>query len=272
MYYGIEIADGITQVRAKGNDASILADTLTLNNNRITSPQGAFFKEYYGNVVLEDFSDVARDVTIKRGNITDYDVWVGYRRVTSANKSDIYGDGKVSYDPASKTLTLNNPTIPGGNTAASNTKFFKIYSKDDLTIKGSYTMPKAESFAEQEGLYGGVYSEGTLTFDGSFTFHGNSLSVVGVKGVSLASGNLTVSGSQLGGVTSTEGNIIIQKGVMVNAATGDDGIPLFAKVLRIDASAEITYPENVKGLCQNESTNSQYFVDNDPESVKLKQA
>ena len=95
---------------------------------------------------------------------------------------------------------------------------------------------------------------------------------MGVKGVTLASGNLTVSGSQLGGVTSTEGNIIIQKGVMLNAATGDDGIPLFAKILQIDASAEITYPENVKGLCQNESTNSQYFVDNDPESVKLKQA
>lgn len=97
--YGIEIADGITQVRAKGNDASILADTLTLNNNRITSPQGAFFKEYYGNVVLEDFSDVARDVTIKPGNITDYDVWVGYRRVTSANKSDMYRSGDVYKQP-----------------------------------------------------------------------------------------------------------------------------------------------------------------------------
>ena len=91
---------------------------------------------------------------------------------------------------------------------------------------------------------------------------------MGVKGVTLASGNLTVSGSQLGGVTSTEGNIIIQKGVMLNAATGDDGIPLFAKILQIDASAEITYPENVKGLCQDESTNSQYFVDNDDKIIR----
>ena len=111
----LTIADGITRVRAKGNQLAVVTDKLILNNNRITSPQGAFFKEYYGNIILEDFSGVANDVTIEPSNVTDYDVWVGYRRVTSANKGDVYGDGKVSYDPASKTLTLKNPTIPGGN-------------------------------------------------------------------------------------------------------------------------------------------------------------
>ena len=264
--YGIEIADGITQVRAKGNDASIFADTLTLNNNRITSPQGAFFKEYYGNVVLEDFSDVARDVTIKPGNITDYDVWVGYRRVTSANKSDIYGDGKVSYDPATKILTLNNPNIPGGNTPASNTRFFKIYSKDDLTVKGSYTMPQTETFAGEDALYGGVYSAGALTFDGSFTFYGKQASVIAEKDINIASGTLTVVGSETTGVLSNNGKIIIPNNVKVDADS--QTIPIIAKGFEIGDKEKITYPDNWAGLAQEETLNSQYFIDTDNKTIK----
>ena len=38
----------------------------------------------------------------------NYDLWVGGTQVTDANKGDVLGDGKVSYDPATLTLTLSN--------------------------------------------------------------------------------------------------------------------------------------------------------------------
>ena len=43
-----------------------------------------------------------------------YELWLGSVQVTSENKDDILGDGKASYVPESRTLTLNdNPVIPG---------------------------------------------------------------------------------------------------------------------------------------------------------------
>lgn len=59
------------------------------------------------------------------------DLWVGGVPVTSTNATNITGDGisgTVSYDEATKTLTLNNATITG--VALGST----IYSKHDLTV------------------------------------------------------------------------------------------------------------------------------------------
>ncbi len=42
---------------------------------------------------------------------TDYGIWVGTTKVTSENAGDVLGDGTVSYDAASDTLTLNNASI-----------------------------------------------------------------------------------------------------------------------------------------------------------------
>ena len=264
--YDFVIKDGVTKVRAKGNDTSILSDDITMNHNRITSPSGAFFKSYFSTPVLEDFSDVARDVTIEPSNITEYDLWVGYRRVTSANKDDVYGDGKVRFDPSANTLTLNNPTIPGGNTPAQNDNYFKIYADFDLTIKGSYTMPQSETFDEKDALYGGVRTSGSLTLDGDFTFYGDQLSVVAVGDINIASGSLTVAGSKVSGVTSAEGNINIASGVKVDAAS--ENAPLSAKGFIIGKNMQITSPDNVKGLCQDSTTGFQFFIDNDDEVVK----
>ena len=45
---------------------------------------------------------------------TGYGLTVGDVEVTSSNAANITGDGKVSYDPETNTLTLNNATIEGG--------------------------------------------------------------------------------------------------------------------------------------------------------------
>ena len=44
----------------------------------------------------------------------EFTLWVGGTQVTTANASDVLGDGKVSFDPATNTLTLTNATVEGG--------------------------------------------------------------------------------------------------------------------------------------------------------------
>ena len=62
--------------------------------------------------------------------VTTYPVWVGGTQVTSANKGDILGDGgKAKYEPATNTLTLDNPAITTTHENA------VIYSESiDLTV------------------------------------------------------------------------------------------------------------------------------------------
>ncbi|MBR6360361.1 MAG: hypothetical protein IKS04_01070 [Clostridia bacterium] len=43
----------------------------------------------------------------------EYELRVGGVRVTDDNKDDVLGDGTVSYNPVSSTLTLVNATITG---------------------------------------------------------------------------------------------------------------------------------------------------------------
>lgn len=40
-----------------------------------------------------------------------YEIYVGGTEVTSANSTDVLGDGKVSYDDATKTLKLKDVTL-----------------------------------------------------------------------------------------------------------------------------------------------------------------
>ena len=68
---------------------------------------------------------------------TKYNLWVGGVQVNDANKDDVLGNGYVSYNPATSTLTLKGGTIKGNNTDSSAN--FKlgcgIYSEvDGLTI------------------------------------------------------------------------------------------------------------------------------------------
>lgn len=56
----------------------------------------------------------------------DYHLTVAGKEVTSANKGDIMGDGKVSYDPATHTLKLKNANIETG--------FAGIFTEDRLII------------------------------------------------------------------------------------------------------------------------------------------
>ncbi len=90
----------------------------------------------------------------------EYNLWVGGVRVTDDNKDDVLGDGTVSYDPVSGTLTLVNATIPGEYND------FKIYSGvSNLTI-----VPIGNNVIADGSVYGiFTYDDGNLKITGNGT-------------------------------------------------------------------------------------------------------
>lgn len=44
-------------------------------------------------------------------SVKAYDIWVKGIQITENNKADVLGDGTVSYDPETNTLTLDNAKI-----------------------------------------------------------------------------------------------------------------------------------------------------------------
>ena len=48
--------------------------------------------------------------------VETYQIWIADKQVTSANMNDVLGDGTVSYDLSTNTLTLNNANISANGT------------------------------------------------------------------------------------------------------------------------------------------------------------
>ena len=99
---------------------------------------------------------------------TYYDLWVSGTRITSDNAADVFGDGTVSYDNASKTLTLSNAKIMihkdpfGGEDAAG-----ILSTMDDLTIN----LENASSIEAGSPL-SGSYFQGIAAYGDYLTFTG----------------------------------------------------------------------------------------------------
>ena len=106
-----------------------------------------------------------------------YDLWVGGIQVTSENASDVLGNGKISFNESTKTLTLDNAEITtyykkdiatgSGQTDSSG---FMIYSGlEDLTVElegTSKMIPSNVSAGELDNCYG-LYSEHNVTIKGN---------------------------------------------------------------------------------------------------------
>ena len=123
----------------------------------------------------------------------NYDLWVGGTQVTDANKGDVLGDGKVSYDPATLTLTLSNGASVAGTGLQSQAAtgygngIYSLVNGLIITVEGTVTVSASTSNTAFNGIY----------LDGNTTITGNgSLTVTGSTAVRLYSSaeKLTVSG------------------------------------------------------------------------------
>lgn len=120
----------------------------------------------------------------------DYGIKICGTAVTDTNAADILGDGTVSYEPTTQTLTLNNANIASTTAGVS-----AIHAEHDLTIKlvGDSTVTavggtegckviKLEKFPDECGL--------TVTGNGTLDVHcdGDTVSKVEAYGIYVTGG------------------------------------------------------------------------------------
>ena len=185
-----------------------------------------------------------------------YNVWVNGIQVDENNKTDIFNNGKASYDPESKTLTLKNITLNGAPAGDDGYTKAIVYAEDQdlnlvctnvtldnivntcqavyvdygsLTISGTLTAKAAWDRAID--VYGG-----SLTIDGDVTAITTSRSYGGYLSFSTetairASKDITVNGALTAegtecGIESYEGNVTLTGGPMSIKGDEDEAIDI----------------------------------------------
>ena len=210
---------------------------------------------------------------------TTYPLWVNYIQVTSANKDDILGDGgKAKYDPVTKTLILDNPSITEHYLGA------LIFSRDDLTVTG-----KANLVIDYPSERGIVVVDKSLTINGDITvtgvdyngkkgFEADGITIVGgnvkTKNVDYglySSGDVTISGGTTEinalerGIRVFEGAINITSGITEVDISGCSFEALQAENgINIDTQLEIAIPLN--GVVSSSGGNS-YIAESDGTTI-----
>ena len=171
----------------------------------VASPVGGSFSHCYfrekdgtaaGRLVIQKTSQIPDPGEPEEPpTVTEYDLWLGETRVTAANRNDILGDGgKAKYDPAVRTLTLNDPAIRGVHTDAQARQSKICSSVIGLRVEGSYHMSGAEA------AYGFLGDGGSADFRGRFSFLGSADGIRGSR-VSVSAGNLSSQGGSGFGLT-----------------------------------------------------------------------
>jgi hypothetical protein len=113
----------------------------------------------------------------------EYDLWVAGTQVSSDNASDVLGDGKVSWNNSSNTLTLNNATLSGSIEKTATETGEQLI----INLVGTNTVNGQISFQSEDRMYLGDLS---FTGSGSLNITSNDENGVidGVSSVNTAEG------------------------------------------------------------------------------------
>ena len=125
---------------------------------------------------------------------------VGSVEVTAANSADVLGDGKVSYDSDTNTLTLNGAavTAPAGGTDACGIHYRKRSCELTICVIGTNTVTAGAA----EGVSAGIVADGPLIIGGTGSLTASGGSGTGSYGISAYSllvrenASLTAEGGQ----------------------------------------------------------------------------
>ena len=117
-YNTLRITDFAT-VKAKRSDSLGITrwkELLLENEHEVTAPEGVYWDAEQHEPLHADGNRITGGewVVIDRKLVT-YPIWIVGTQVTETNLADVLGDGSVSYDPETCTLTLNNANITGDN-------------------------------------------------------------------------------------------------------------------------------------------------------------
>ena len=201
-------------VAENGDGNNIVQGRLSIGNDVSrfwyrTDENGAYteinVKENYENFTAaigqnQDYLELT-DVDPDQPESETYDLWVAGKQVTETNQNDVLGDGTVSYDPDTHTLTLKdaNLTLSGD---AEERIYCCIQSDlaDMLTITGTATLSNAD----------GIMTTGPLTLkDATLTLTGNIEGDIGEDAIRAGRSdeNITIQNSTVTiAGTNAEGN------------------------------------------------------------------
>ena len=129
----------------------------------------------------------------------NYDLYVNGEQFTSEKLSITCGEGTASYDPNTKTLTLNNATITNGGKSDESPKYgIRVVGDTDLTIKLSGT----NSITLDNG--GGIFADGSSD---NYNIIGDGKLTINVKWDALytLNGNISISEGAKLDITSAQG-------------------------------------------------------------------
>ena len=129
----------------------------------------------------------------------NYDLYVNGEQFTSEKLSITCGEGTASYDPNTKTLTLNNATITNGGKSDESPKYgTRVVGDTDLTIKLSGT----NSITLDNG--GGIFADGSSD---NYNIIGDGKLTINVKWDALytLNGNISISEGAKLDITSAQG-------------------------------------------------------------------
>ena len=202
-------------VAENGDGNNIVQGRLSIGNDVSrfwyrTDENGAYteinVKENYENFTAaigqnQDYLELT-DVDPDQPESETYDLWVAGKQVTETNQNDVLGDGTVSYDPDTHTLTLKdaNLTLSGDAEEGIYCCIDSDLTDDMLTITGTATLSDAD----------GIHTDGPLTLNNAdLTITGDNDEEDGVvddairagrsnKDITIQNSTVTIAGKSAG--------------------------------------------------------------------------
>ena len=229
-----------SEVEAHSNSSSVAISGfpagITFEGCAITEPAGGYVKD--GNIVDKD-GNWAYDVIIQKPS-EFYPVYVCGQQLNNLNAADFLGDGTVSYDPETTTLTLNNANFSSEERGIEIRKFgYK------LNIVGNNRITSVNNNPIYVGYDMRMVGNGSLTVEST-----NSAAInLFWGGLGIQDGvQLTAIGGTHGimGYNTPYGNAgevhVLSQDVVVKA-TGAQGSIVYLGQLVLEDGTAITQPE-----------------------------
>ena len=205
----------LMSVAENGDGNNIVQGRLSIGNDVSrfwyrTDENGAYteinVKENYENFTAaigqnQDYLELT-DVDPDQPESETYDLWVAGKQVTKTNQSNVLGDGTVSYDPDTHTLTLKDANLTlSGDAEEGIYCWIESQLAEDLTITGTATLSDAV----------GIMTTGPLTMNNAdLTITGDNDEEDGVvddairagrsnKDITIQNSTVTIAGKSAGG-------------------------------------------------------------------------
>ena len=216
--------------------------------------------EIYPSDAYEPVKTCSFGLTYQEGA---YNLYVGGTRVTTDNAGDVLGDGTVSYDVQTNTLTLNGASVSAQDMP------YGIYAENDLNIvlEGKNSVSVGGEFSEDAlaqlsgtDISAAIYSGGNLTIregEGSGTLNASASALMekntkhGLTSSGIyASGNLTledVSVEASGGDIDVEYDVSVSTGIECADLLTVSGGNLTARSGDVSSGAKIRDSEAISG-------------------------